>query len=75
MIPAKSISQTPKFPYAVLSVRKGQDVAELESSFWLQSKAEDMFSSQYSKWGLPDTNFYLVDWDKQTILKTHEVWS
>jgi len=42
--------------------------------FAVLSVEKEMFERQYSKWGLADTNFYLVDWQKQTVLKTHEVW-
>lgn len=75
ILPAKGIKQTPKFQFAVLSVRRGETLAELESSFVSQSQAELMFERQYSKWGLTDTNFYLVDWSKQTVLQEHIVWS
>lgn len=74
VLPAKRVSQTPKFNFAVLSVRKGESVAELESSFATKEQAELMFERQYSKWGLSDTNFYLVDWQKQTILQEHITW-
>jgi hypothetical protein len=70
-IPAKNVNQPPKFRYAVLSLRKGADTAELESSFAENWKAESMFERQYSKWGLTDTSFYLVDWETQTILAVH----
>jgi hypothetical protein len=75
VIPAKAVSQKPKFQFAVLSVCKDATIAELESSFASQGQAENMFERQYSKWGLTDVNFYLVDWTKQTILRSHEVWS
>jgi len=73
-LPAKSIDKAPQFQFAVLSVRNGQQAAELESSFDSEGLAANMFERQYSKWGLTDTNFYLVDWTAQRIIKAHEVW-
>jgi len=74
MLRAKGIDRPPQFQFAVLSVERGQSMAVLESSFESAGQAEGMFDRQYSKWGLANTNFYLVDWQKQTVLKTHEVW-
>jgi hypothetical protein len=73
-LPARSIDKPPIYRFAVVSVVRGSVSAEMESSFEEQVIAESMFERQYSKWGLTDTNFYLVDWQKQTILKSHEVW-
>ena len=74
VIPAKFIDKAPQFQFAVLSVRQGSNVAELESSFESQGQASGIFERQYSTWGFTDTNFYLVDWRKQTILQSHIVW-
>lgn len=73
-IPAKRIDKPPRYRYAVLSVSRGSDTAELESSFDSESQAARLFDSQYSRWGLVDKNFYLVDWEKQTIIREHVVW-
>lgn len=64
-----------KFRYQVLSmhVDKAQQV-ELESSFGSLTESQDMFNKCYSKWGLTDQNFYLVDWQSQKILSKHEVF-
>ena len=75
IVPAKAVNEIPRFQFAVLSVRKGQETADLESSFENQEQAEGIFNRQYSKWGMPDTNFYLVDWMFQNVLKSHEVWA
>ena len=75
VIPAKRCDRDPEYNFAVFSVRKGQDVAELESSFVSQSYASMLFERQYSKWGLTDTNFYLVDWENKVILQSFEVWT
>jgi hypothetical protein len=75
VIPATSIDKPPLYRFAVLSVARGQSIAILESSFESAGQAEGMFDRQYSKWGLTETNFYLVDWQKQTILKFHETYS
>jgi hypothetical protein len=75
VLPARSIDKPPVHRFAVVSVVRGSVCAELESSFESQGTAENMFERQYSRWGLTDTNFYLVDWQKQTILKSHEVWT
>ena len=74
MIPAKRINKPPKFNFAVLSVHKGSEIAELESSFLEAGVAQGYFERQYSKWGLTDTNFYLVDWQRQTVLQQHIVF-
>lgn len=70
-LPAKRIEKEPKFNFAVLSIAKDSEVAELESSFVSESDARRIFGNQYSKWGLTATNFYLVDWEKQTVLLEH----
>lgn len=70
-IPAKGIDKAPQFRFAVLSVAKGSSTAELESSWGNEYEARGMFDRQYSKWGIPDTSFYLVDWETQTILQAH----
>ena len=75
VLPAKSVNKVPQFQFAVLSVRKGNDIADLESSFESEGTAKRLFSSQYSKWGLTDTNFYLVDWQNQSVLAEHVVWA
>ena len=64
-----------KFRYQVVSMRqdKGNQV-ELESSFASRTEAERMHDVCYSKWGFLDTNFYLVDWQKQEVLRKHEVF-
>jgi len=70
------LDKSPKWQYAVLSMHKDSRLAvELESSFDAKWQAESMFDNCYSKWGLTDQNFYLVDWRSQTILKAHEVFS
>jgi len=74
-LPAKAVDKLPQYQFAVISVRQGEPIASLESSFMDRNKAEGLFERIYSKWGLTDTNFYLVDWRAQTVLATHEVWS
>jgi hypothetical protein len=73
-IPAKSVDKAPRLQFAVLSVEKGSQVANLESSFDSEAVAGSYFDRQYSKWGFADINFYLVDWQKQTVIKAHVVW-
>ena len=73
-LPVKAVDKAPRLQFAVLSIARGAAVAELESSFESSAVATNMFERQYSKWGLTDVNFYLVDWQKQTILQVHEVW-
>lgn len=67
---AQQVDKTPAFRFAVFSRRDGQPKYELESSFGDLEVAELMFTSQYSQWGIPDTTFYLADWQEQKMLKT-----
>ena len=69
------LDKVPRFRYAVLSMLEdaGPQVT-LESSFVDNWKADSMFDSQYSKWGFEDTNFYLVDWQEQRLIRKHEVF-
>lgn len=64
-----------KYRYQVLSMQvdKAQQV-ELESSFGSLTESQSMFDKCYSKWGILDQNFYLVDWQEQKILRKHEVF-
>ncbi len=71
-IPAKRVDKIPLYNFAVYSLRDGSDTIELESSFVSQGQGEGMFDRQYSKWGLTDTSFYLVDWDKQQVIREHK---
>ena len=73
-IPATSLDKPPKFNWAVYSLRKGEKHIELESSFGDEWKAQQMFDRQYSKWGLPNTNFYLVDWAARRAIRQHKVF-
>lgn len=62
------IDKLPKFRYAVFSRAPGK-VAELESSFAEKWQAEQLFKNQYSKWGMPETVFYLIDWETQELMQ------
>jgi len=71
-----NLDKAAKFNYAVLSMREdGAGQVELESSFEDKATAESLFERQYSKWGLDSTNFYLVDWQEQKLLKVHQVFT
>ena len=71
MLPAKAVNQAPKYRYAVLSVVRTSQIAELESSCEAEGDADRMFRMEYSRWGLTDTNYYLVDWKEQRVIKSH----
>jgi hypothetical protein len=70
-----NLDKAARYQFAVLSMRadNGNNV-ELESSFESQVQAELMFERQYSKWGMTDQNFYLVNFSKNEVLKAHEVF-
>jgi len=71
-----NLDRAAKYRYAVLSMRlDGGNTVELESSFADQVEACRMFDNQYSKWGLTEQNFYLVDTQEQKLLKEHEVFT
>lgn len=63
------IDKTPKFQFAVYSKREGEEGHELESSTASKGQAERFFEL-YKTWGLPDTTFYLVDWNERKLLDT-----
>lgn len=64
-----------KFRYQVLSMRIDNGfLIELESSFGSRTESEQVFKNAYSKWGLIDTNFYLVDFEESRVLAKHEVF-
>jgi hypothetical protein len=63
--------QSPKFQYAVYSLVDGQGVAELESSFGDRWRAENIMTKSYSTWGMPETEFSLVDMRTGEVLMRH----
>ena len=71
-----NLDKAAKYRFAVLSMMEFQrDQVVLESSFDSETEARLMFDRQYSKWGLMDTNFYLVDWQEQKLLQAHQVFT
>lgn len=65
------LDKRPRFRFAVFSVRKGQNWASLESSSGYQWQAEKLWNT-YKSWDMPDTKYFLVDWDEKKLLDNFE---